>query len=196
MDAVTDEIAAVAARMIVEEGLDYGSAKRQAVKRLGLSARAAQPSNDQLEQAVEAHIALFYADTQPVALRALRELALPWMERLARFRPFLCGAVWRGTATHLSDIYLQLFCDDSKSAEIELIDMGVRFEVSTVPGFHGGQVDALSMRVFSRALEAQVGIHLLVHDFDDLRGALKPDARGRTQRGDVEALRKLLLSVP
>jgi len=37
-----------------------------------------------------------------------------------------------------------------------------------------------------------VTVHLSVLDHDDLRGALKPDARGRTQRGDLPALRKLI----
>ena len=37
-------------------------------------------------------------------LAALRELALQWMHRVAEFRPHLSGAVWRGTATRLSDI--------------------------------------------------------------------------------------------
>jgi hypothetical protein len=32
----------------------------------------------------------------------------------------------------------------------------------------------------------------MVHDFDDLRGALKPDTQGRRPRGDVAALRKVL----
>ena len=32
----------------------------------------------------------------------------------------------------------------------------------------------------------------MVYDYDDLRGALKSDGQGRTQRGDIEALRKLL----
>jgi len=31
-----------------------------------------------------------------------------------------------------------------------------------------------------------------VLDHDDLRGALKPDARGRTQRGDLAALHQLM----
>lgn len=65
------------------------------------------------------------------------------MERLAMFRPHLCGAVWYGTATRLSDIYLQLFCDDSKSAEIALIDQRVTYEPSTVSGFRGEPVEAL-----------------------------------------------------
>ena len=192
MDSMTEEIAVVAAGLIVEEGLDYGAAKRQAVKRLGASPRVTLPTNDQLEIAVEEHIAIYCADTQPGELRALRELALLWMQRLEKFRPYLAGAVWRGTATRNSDIYLQLFCDDPKSAEIGLIDMGIRFAVSSVNGFQGDKVDALSVRVLCQALGEQVGIHLMVYDFDDLRGALKTDSRGRTQRGDAVALTALL----
>lgn len=112
----------------------------------GVSARSGLPDNDQVEAAVREYIALFCADTQPGELRALRELALVWMERLDRFRPHLAGAVWHGTALR-SDIYIQLFCDDPKSAEIGLIDMGVRFEVTTVNGFQGQPVDALSLHL-------------------------------------------------
>ena len=128
MDDLKEEIAATAARMVVEEGLEYGAAKRRAVKQLGVPARSALPDNDQLDAAVQEYIALFCADTQPQELQALRELALEWMERLAPFRPHVGGAVWHGTATRRSDIYLQLFCDDPKSAEIALIDGGVRFD--------------------------------------------------------------------
>lgn len=192
MDAVKEEIANAAARLVVEQGVEYGDAKRRALKLLRLPTRAALPDNAQVEQAVLDYIALFCADTQPGELRALRALALVWLERLERFRPYLAGAVWRGTATRLSDIYLQLFCDDPKSAEIALIDMGIRFEVSTVVGFQGTPVDALSVHVACPELRSHVGIHLLVYDFDDLRGALKPDAQGRRLRGDAAALRNLL----
>jgi hypothetical protein len=125
----------------------------------------------------------------------LRELALVWLERLERFRPHLGGAVWRGTATRHSDIYVQLFCDDSKSAEIALIDMGVRFDVSAVTGFQGETVDALSVQVLVPAWSVHVGVHLMVYDFDDMRGALKPDDRGRRPRGDASGLRNLLHDV-
>ncbi|PQA76712.1 hypothetical protein [Rhodoferax sp. TS-BS-61-7] len=192
MDDLKEEIAATAARMVVEEGLEYGSAKRRAAKQLGVSARAALPDNDQLEAAVQEYIALFCADTQPQELQALRQLALEWMERLAPFRPHVGGAVWHGTATRRSDIYLQLFCDDPKSAEIALIDGGVRFEARSVPGLHGEMVDALSVHALCRPLNEQVGVHLLVYDLDDVRGALQPDARGRRPRGDAAALRRLL----
>jgi hypothetical protein len=114
------------------------------------------------------------------------------MERLADFRPYLSGAVWHGTATHLSDIYIQLFCDDPKMAELLLIDKGVDYEPRTVPGFHGEAVEALSVHAFSDELGEDIGVHFLVYDHDDLRGALKPDARGRAPRGDVRAVRDLL----
>ena len=192
MDALKQEIAAVAARMVVEEGLEFGAAKRRALKQMGLPPRTPLPDNDRVEAEVEDYIAIFCADTQPGELKALRELALEWMLRLESFRPHIAGAVWRGTATRNSDIYVQLFCDDSKAAEISLIDMKVPYEPRTVPGFHGDSVDALSVHVFCRALQEYVGLHLLVYDFDDLRGAFRPDSRGRSPRGDIAGLRALL----
>lgn len=192
MANLDSEIAAIAARWVVEEGLDYGSAKRRATKSLGLSERGRLPSNDTLEDAVVEYIATFCAETQPAELRALRQLALTWMERLAAFRPYLAGAVWHGTATRLSDIYIQLFCDDCKSAEIALIDQHVSYEPRTVKGFHGEPVEALSVHAFCPGLQEEVGVHLMIYDCDDMRGALKPDAKGRTPRGDASALRCLL----
>ena len=186
------EIAATAARMVVEEGLEYGPAKRRAARQMGLPARAALPDNDTLEDAVREYIAVFCADTQPVELAALRRLALTWMERMEAFRPYLGGAVWHGTATRLSDIYVQLFCDDPKSAEIALIEHNVDYTPRTVTGFNGESVEALSISSVSRELGEPVGVHLLVYDHDDLRGALRPDSKGRTPRGDIAAVRALL----
>ena len=188
------EIAQTAARLIVEEGLEYGPAKRRALKQIDAPSRTPLPDNDLVEEAVREHIALFCADSQPAELRALRSLALSWMERMAVFRPHLGGAVWNGTATRLSDVYLQLFCDDPKSAEIALIDHGVDYEPATVQGLHGKPVDALSVGVLSRELGLVVGVHFLVYDLDDLRGALRRDARGRAPRGDMAAVRQLLES--
>ena len=186
------EIAAVAARLVVEEGLEYGPAKRRAVKQLGLPARAALPDNDAVEDAVREYIALFCADTQPAELLALRRCALRWMERLADFRPHVGGAVWHGTATRLSDIYLHLFCEDEKAAEIALLNLGVPYEARTVSGLRGQPAEALSVHEPCPELGEPIGVHLLVHDVDNLRGALLPDARQRTPRGDARALRRLL----
>lgn len=186
------EIASTAARLVVEEGLEYGPAKRRAAKLLGLSARVALPGNDEVDDAVHAYVALFCADTQPGELAALRQLAAQWMERMARFRPHLGGAVWHGTATRNSDIHLDLFCDDSKSAEHVLIDHRADYETRTASGMRGEPVDVLGVHDHCPGLGQMIGVHLKVYDLDDLRGALKPDAKGRPPRGDAQALARLL----
>lgn len=190
----TAEIAATAARFVVEEGMEYGPAKRRAAKVLGRqNARAAAlPSNEEVEDEVRVYLDLFYADTQPAELTALREVAIQWMERLAEFRPHLTGAVWRGTATRLSSVHLQLYCDDSKAAELALIDKGVNYDVGSLTSPRGEPIDVLTLSSRSDALGESVTVHLTVLDHDDLRGALKPDVRGRTQRGDLAALRTLM----
>jgi len=174
--------------------MEYGPAKRRAARQLGRGAVRAPdlPGNDAVEDAVREYLALFCADTQPGELAELRTIAARWMERLATFRPHLSGAVWRGTATRLNDIHLDLFCDDSKAAELALIDRRVDYDVSSAPGPRGDSVDVLSIAEPSAALGERVTLHLHVLDHDDLRGALKPDTGGRTQRGDLAALRRLL----
>jgi hypothetical protein len=188
----TEEIAAAAARLIVDEGLDWGAAKQRAVRDLGLPRSAALPGNDEVEDAVREHIAIFHADTQPAELRALRELAAQWMARLADFRPHLTGAVWRGTATRLSNVHLQLYCDDGKAAEIELLNRGLAFDIAETTAGKGRAADMLILDVPCQALQERVTLCLTILDFDDLRGALKPDSRGLTERGDLAALRNLL----
>ena len=183
MHELSQEIAAQAARWIVEEGLDYGAAKRRALKELGLSSsKAALPSNDLVEEEVIAYLRIFCADTQPQELYALRQTALVWMKRLEPFIPHLSGAVWRGTATRLNDIHIQLFCDDSKEAEIELINKGVNFEVRAITGFRGEEVDALSLSTFCEGLQEEVGLHLMIYDHDDLRGALSGTGKTKESR--------------
>jgi hypothetical protein len=191
-DDVSQEIAATAARLVVEEGLEFGPAKQRALRQLGLPKRAGLPSNEQLEDEVRDYLQLFCADTQPAELAALRRLAASWMARLAEFRPHLCGAVWRGTATKLSNIHLQLYCDDSKSAEIALLNLGIDYEVGSTKGPRGDQVDVLAIAAPCRELSENITIALSILDFDDLRGGLKPDARGRSERGDLNALTKLM----
>ncbi|WP_119290611.1 hypothetical protein [Azohydromonas sediminis] len=192
---LTSEIAAAAARLVVDEGMEYGAAKRKAARALAARAvRSAElPSNDEVEDQVREYLALFHADTQPAELAALRRHALPWMQRLAAFRPHLAGAAWRGTATRLSSLHLDLFCDDPKAAEIALINLGIDYDVASAPGGARGE-PVLVLSVASRCAELgeTVTLHLHVRDLDDLRGALKPDARGRTLRGDLTALRRLL----
>ena len=194
-DSLTEEIAAAAARLVVESGLEYGAAKHKAARALsrrGGAARAEMPSNEQVEDEVRAYIELFLADTQPAELAALREVALLWMQRLAEFRPHLTGAVWRGTATRESAVHIDLFCDDSKAAEIALLNMGIDHDVHVLDAGHAAARDVLTVSSPCRALGHPVTVHLIVNDHDDLRGALKPDARGRTWRADLTSVRRLV----
>lgn len=191
MSDITEAIAAAAARLIVDEGMDWGAAKQRAARDAG-APRAALPGNDEVEDAVREHIAIFHADTQPGELRALRELAAQWMARLAEFRPHLTGAVWRGTATRLSNVHLQLYCDDSKAAEIALLNRGLSFDIAETSAGRGRMADMLILDAPCAALNERVTLCLTILDFDDLRGALKPDARGQTERGDLAALQTLL----
>jgi hypothetical protein len=190
--ALFDEIAAGAARLVVEEGLEYGAAKRRAARALG-QPRAELPPNERIEDEVRSYLALFCAATQPGELAALRRLALAWMRRLAEFRPHLGGAAWRGTATRLSALHLDLYCDDPKAAEIALINLGRRYDAGQLPAARGGEpTPVLTLAERSAELGAEVTLHLMLHDLDALRGALKPDAQGRSWRGDAAALARRL----
>lgn len=197
MNRADEELLAAAARLVVEEGLEYGAAKRRAARDLarrggrgerGNRAREL-PSNEAVEEAVREHLALFHAGTQPGELAALRRVARGWMQRLAEFRPHLTGAAWRGTATRLSAVHLDLYCDDGKAAEIALLNCGVRFDVE---GAGTPEETVLTISAPCRELGEPVTVHLHVLDHDALRGALKPDARGQTWRGDLGALDGLL----
>jgi hypothetical protein len=191
------ELASAAARLVVEEGLEYAAAKRKAARDLGAlrgGARVELPSNEAVEDAVREHLLLFCADTQPAELAALRALAREWMERLAEFRPHLSGAVWRGTATRLSSIHLDLYADDAKAPEIALINQGIDYDSADLGGGgrRGEPLSVLSLAARCAAFAEPVTLHLTVRDHDDLRGALVPDASGRSWRGDLRALARLM----
>jgi hypothetical protein len=185
-----EEIAAAAAHLVVDEGMEYAAAKKKAARDFG--SRPELPSNEQLEDAVREHISLFCADTQPAELHALREVALRWMGRLADYRPHLSGAVWRGTATRMSAVLIDLYCDDTKAAEIMLINAGVDYDSGDLPRPGREPLIVLTVGEKSRELNDMVTLHLMLHDADDQRGALKPDARGRSWRGNTQALERLI----
>lgn len=192
------EIAHAAARLIAEEGMAWGPAKIKALRELGLPARTPLPPSELVEDALREHLALFQADTQPAELRWLREEALRWMARLADFDPLLTGAVWRGVANRWSTIHLQLYADDAKAPEIALLNAGENPE----PGApqrdsRGRDLQTLQLWLRPRAAPSglagqPVGLHLSVHETLERRGALQPDARGRSPRGDATQLRRLL----
>ena len=119
-ESLRAEIAAAAARLIVEDGADYGAAKRKAARQIlgGAKVRGdIMPDNAQVEDEVRIYNELFLGDSQPARLLHLRTLALQMMSELKQFTPYLTGAVLNGTAGEHSDIHLQLFADSPKDVE-------------------------------------------------------------------------------
>jgi AcrR family transcriptional regulator len=194
---VREEIAMAAARLIAEEGLDYSSAKRKAARQIVGQSRIAGewlPDNDQIEEEIREYQSLFQSDTQPAVLRRLREIALDWMKRLAPFNPYLTGAVLNGTAGEYSDIHLQVFCDNPKEVAIYLLNANVQYDVSETRHFGGrGAVETLSFIWRPARTDEPVGMHVALYDTDDLRGAVKADARGRMPRAGTEVVEALLV---
>jgi len=131
-DDLKTAVAAAAARWIAEEGCDYATAKRRAVREVlgdAAGARSAMPDNPLVEAELRRYLRLFASDRQPVQLAALRRLALQWMRQLSAFNPYLIGAVLNGTATGLSGIHLNLYADSAKDVEIFLLNDSRSFEV-------------------------------------------------------------------
>ncbi|MFA9274731.1 MAG: hypothetical protein ACEQSE_07630 [Candidatus Aquirickettsiella gammari] len=180
---IRDEIASLAAKFIAEEGAEYGTAKRRAVKQLLGNQKLngnILPDNAQIEQEVREYQALFFADSQPARLLQLRRLAAVLMQELAQFNPYVIGAVFNGTAGEHSDIYLHLYTDNSKDVAIFLLNLGIDYEVSEHQGKRGEALETLSF------LYKNEGVHLLVHDIDDLRHTDKND------RGNLNTLQTLI----
>lgn len=190
------EIAAVAARLIAQDGAEYAMAKRKAAQQVLKDASPRSnllPDDLQIEEEVRKYQALFHAGTQPARLRALRTIALQVMEALQEFSPYLTGAVLHGTAGEHDEIHLQLFAESTKDVEIFLLNRNVNIEISETPHFKGGRHDPVETVSF---LWKNEGVHAELYDRNDLRGALRQRADGRPQRADAAAVRALIDAEP
>ena len=72
-----------------------------------------------------------------------------------------------------------------------LLDRRIDYDVSSGESPRGREVDVLNLFVPGPDPSRRVRIALTVLDYDDLRGALRSDARGQPQRGDLAALNAL-----
>lgn len=192
-DAIRHEIAVTAARLVAEGGLDYRSARLKAAKHvLGDRSipRGVIPDDEELEAALREHLELFDPDHEG-RLDRRRRVALEWMRLLEAYRPFVSGAAWRGIAAEHAPVHLQLFHDNPKDVEIDLLNRGVRFEVAVVPGLHDRNTEVESLSFVWRGEPILISLH----DSRELRGALKRDDRGRAERGDRLALEALMAEV-
>ncbi len=122
------QISTAAARIMAEEGVrDFYSAKRKAAERLNLAQIKHMPSNQEVEEALRAHLALFHADL-PQTLQHLRAMAVEAMEFLADFDPRLVGPVLTGAVTKYSEIQLHLTANTPEDVTWFLMDHHIPFE--------------------------------------------------------------------
>ncbi len=125
----TAHIAAVAARLMAEDGLDdVELAKRKAAHQLNLPEWIGLPSSQAVYDALRTHQAIFQDSEQRERIVSMRQEALYWMELLAVFHPYLTGSVLDGTAGRFSMIDILLYPDSDKDVEIFLLNQGITYE--------------------------------------------------------------------
>lgn len=188
------EIAAAAAPLIAEDGLDYKTAKRKAYERItgGRGSRIAKellPSNEEVEDAVREYQQVFQSDTQPARLLALRQKSLALMRLVKGFSPTVTGAIVNGTAGHHSDIFIHCFADSAKELGIFLLGQNISSQAASLPHARAGQPDVEALVIDWQGELAIIAVYPEV----DARGALKADTKGRVHRLDSAGLEKLIL---
>jgi hypothetical protein len=165
-----ERIAHLAARLMAVDGIDdYALAKRKAARQAGAPETRNLPNNEEVEHALRAYQQLYQADAQRERLRHLRQRAREMMEVLARFDPYLSGAVLSGSAGKYSDIDLLLFTDSMKDVEMFFMDHRIDYrsrerrvhigdQARGVPNFSVSTEDAdFDITVFApRDLRAQI----------------------------------------
>ncbi len=174
------EIAAAAARLMAEDGLDIAQAKRKAAADIAASSARrpdALPGNDMVETALREHLRTFAAQSHSELLQDLRRLAIEWMNTLAAFRPHLVGPVLSGSATSHSYLELHLFTDSAKDVELALLELGIAFRVAEAAGAGGRAQEAIGFTAPRRPGAEPVSIVLTVFDTDAQRAA--PAARSQ-----------------
>jgi hypothetical protein len=177
MEGMRARIAAAAARIMAEDGIDdFALAKRKAARRLGAPDTEALPANDEIEAELRAYRSLYQSKEHPERIEGLRRSALQAMRLLEHFNPYLTGPVLAGTAGPYAEIELQLFPESVKEVEIFLLDRDIAYSTSEGRRFAGDRARAVA--VLSVQWEG-TPLKLSVFDPRDERLALKTSVAGR-----------------
>jgi hypothetical protein len=149
------------------------------------------PSNVEIEQALAGYQRLFHADSQPLALKKRRELALRAMEFFAEFQPRLVGAVLSGTADTHSDINLHVFCDTPETIAIFLMERDIPFTQGS-KRLRANRDQVQTYPVY-RFLADDIGIEVTVFPTEGTRQApLSPVDGKPMRRATPDTVRRLL----
>lgn len=123
------EIAALAARMMAEDGIaDFGFAKRKAARQLGVGESEALPTNAQIEEELRAWQALYPDEEQGERVFEMRCAAVEIMQMLEPFRPYLTGGALDGTAGQYAELEIELYPESAKEVEIFFLNRDLNYE--------------------------------------------------------------------
>lgn len=180
-----EEVAATAAQLIADAGLDYGAAKRKAIQIVFGSQQAprnAMPGNDEIDHALLEHLTLF-DEAHDARVRRRREAALELMTLLEAYDLQITGAVWKGIVTEQAAIHLQAFHDNGKEIMLRLLDLGIAVTPVMLPHLKGsGEVEAMTFWWRNEP------VILAAYDAREYRAAPRsPGAQG-AERGSRAAL--------
>lgn len=183
-------IAAVAARLMAEDGIDdYALAKRKAARQLGASETQSLPANDEVEAELIAYQMLYQGEEQRARTQTLRGVALEVMRALQDYRPYLVGAVLKGTAGRYADIDIQLFTDDQKALELYLLNHDIAYDA----GEQRRVGDEMRAAEVLHLEWSGVPVTLTVFPGNDERRLLKATGNGRTiERANLTAVAELV----
>lgn len=184
-------IAHLAARLIVEDGIeDYAAAKRKAARQAGLADTRQLPNNDEIDAAVRTYQTLYVGELQRERLRELRTHALEIMRDLDGFNPYLTGSVLTGNAGKYADINLQLYTDDVKGVELFLLNRDIPYRATQCRIYCGGEARTVPRFVID---DDGTEIQVVVLALDDLRLPVRTTPEGKpVERARAPAVAALL----
>ena len=185
------QIAAAAARIMAEEGIDdFALAKRKAARRLGAADTESLPGNDEIEAELRDYLALYQAEEHPERVAELRRAALEAMRAFERFSPYLTGPVLAGLAGPYAEIELQLFPESSKEVELFLLDRNIDYDASDERRYTGDRARAVA--VIQLTWDG-AQMRLSIFDPRDERAAMKTTQAGKvTARAGIAEVRTLV----
>lgn len=184
-------IAHIAARLMAEDGIeDHALAKRKAARQAGAPDSRQLPTNEEIDEALQAYQQIYQRNEHLGHLKQLRERALVAMRELGQFNPYLTGSVLSGNAGRYADIDLQLFTDNVKAVELYFIDRGIPYRTAQRKLYSGD--DQCTIPVFLLN-DQNVDIRIEVLGSGDLRRPLRATPNGKTiERAKVEAVEALI----
>jgi hypothetical protein len=188
-----NRIAAQAARLIAEDGIDdFAHAKRKAARQLGAPSTQSLPNNEEIEAELKAYRQLYQGEEHPALIQDLRRKALTAMRFFEKFDPYLVGGVLKGSAGAHSSVNVQLFAANEKELELFLLNRAIPYVVAEEPHFRHG----LDQKVCVLCVDWEgTPLRLAIYEPVALRGALKvagANGPGGADRAGIAAVERLV----